>query len=206
MRARHVATSATPLRAPGRRACRCRSRCRRRRPRSPPRHSRRAARAARAPRPAVPASATSAARSAAAKPTGWPRSPAIARLHRLHRAGQRLAPRACKVAACTSGRSPGRISQPAASAVARTAAAIESPMPGWPASSRCHGRPLARTAASVCSSTGLPASSACSLEPLPPDAQEALAAARGEHDHGGRGAEQCIARSIARFACATMRP
>ena len=31
-----------------------------------------------------------------------------------------------------------------------TAAAIESPMPGWPTSSRCQGRPLARTASSVC--------------------------------------------------------
>ena len=43
-------------------------------------------------------------------------------------------------------------------------------MPSCPASSRCHGRPLARTASSVRSSTGLPPSSARSLEPVPPDA------------------------------------
>jgi hypothetical protein len=43
-------------------------------------------------------------------------------------------------------------------------------MPGCPASSTCHGRPLARTASSVRSSTGLPASSAFSLEPAPPAA------------------------------------
>src|SRR5688572_13476755 len=64
------------------------------------------------------------------------------------------------------------MSQPEASAVALTPAAMESPMPSWPASSRCQARPLARTASRVRSRTGLPASMAWSLEPMPPEARK----------------------------------
>ena len=118
--------------------------------------------------PCSPVRASSPGWHSAANPTGWPRSPWYKGTATAQSA--RAAAMERRVSGNTSGRSPGSTSQPGAPAVARTAAAIESPMPGCPASSRCQGKPLARTAASVCSSTVLSPKAARSLCTMPPDA------------------------------------
>ncbi len=101
--------------------------------------------------------------------------------------GQRRGHAPASVAGRTSGRSAGRISQPAAPAWRARRRRSSRPCPGGPTSSRCQGSPLARTASSVRSSTGLPASSGLQLVPRAAGGAKALAAAGGQHDHGGQG-------------------
>ena len=72
-----------------------------------------------------------------------------------------------------SGRSAGNtIHPPCELQVACTAAAMLSPIPEWPLSSRCHGRPLLRTASNVVCKTVRPCRSACNLWVVPPEAKK----------------------------------
>ena len=143
--------------------------------------------------PCSPVRASSPGWHSAANPTGWPRSPWYKGTATAQSA--RAAAMERRVSGNTSGRSPGSTSQPGAPAVARTAAAIESPMPGCPASSRCQGKPLARTAASVCSSTVLSPKAARSLCTMPPDA--AKRSPRPEASTSTTGCADAWARSFA---------
>ena len=74
-----------------------------------------------------------------------------------------------RLSAWIKGKSAGRISHPAASAVAATPQAILSPMPGscrcavCAASTTCQGRPLSCAACVTQSRTRLPSNSSCSL-------------------------------------------
>lgn len=74
------------------------------------------------------------------------------------------------------GKSPGKINHPDAWGVdfrdAPTAAAIESPIPGCPASSICQGKPQDRTASNVCWRIVFLPRSVCSLWVVPPDAMK----------------------------------